>query len=275
MRSLYLLTLSPVAMLAAASPAFAQDSTEDAPFSGFYIGAGGGYDVQPNDIGESVSVDSNRNGRFNDTLRTPAGDPFFTSFCNGQARGGDRNNGCVNDRDSWSYSGRIGFDRQMGPLVVGIVGEFGDSNIRDAVSAFSADGNSYTLNRTILYTGNARLRAGFAARNTLFYATGGGVYARIDNYFRSTDRFTGFRSNGDKDAWGYTLGGGIEQKINRHVSIGVEYLFNRLDDGDYRVRATGDATSPFNLVNADGADLERSYQKFRWHSMRANLAFRF
>jgi len=41
------------------------------------------------------------------------------------------------------------------------------------------------------------------------------------------------------------------------------------------VRATGDATSPFNLVNADGADLERSYQKFRWHSMRANLAFRF
>ena len=36
-----------------------------------------------------------------------------------------RNGARINDKDSWSYYARVGLDKQFGPLVVGVVGEFG------------------------------------------------------------------------------------------------------------------------------------------------------
>jgi len=283
MRRLSLLSLAGVATLAIAGPAFAQDA-ERAPFDGFYAGGSFGFDVQPNDVGESISFDRAANGSFGDTLVTTTGaNPFSPSatvpgagFCNGQARFSTRATGCVNDRDSYSYSGRLGFDKQMGNIVVGLVGEFGDNNIRDAVRAFSTTPANYVMNREIKYTGNVRLRAGYAADRTLFYATGGGVYARINNYFSTTNATNTFTTNGNKNAYGYTVGGGVEQKIAPNISIGVEYLFNRVKDDDYRVRvAGGAANNPFILGGGAGTDFKRSFDYFRWHSARAVLNFRF
>lgn len=261
--------------LAVASPAAAQSS--DRPFDGLYVAVSGGYDVQPNDVGESIKFDRNLDGNFGDAITTTANvNAFSPGFCNGQARTNSPAAGCVNDRDSWAYSGRVGYDRQMDHIVVGVVVEGGYSNIRDAVSAFSVTPASYTINRKLEFYGNVRLRAGYAFNTTLFYATGGGAYARVNNYFRSTNVVNGFRSNGDSNAYGFAVGGGVEQKIGRHLSFGLEYLFTRLQDDDYRVRVSGGpATSPFVLGNASGTDFARSYEKFRWHSMRAVLAYHF
>lgn len=276
MRTKYLFLACAAVVTTIASPAFAQ-SDDDHPFNGVYVGASFGFDAQPNDVGEAIKFDRNLDGNFNDTVTTTTGaNAFSTGFCNGQARGATSAPGCVNDRDSYSYYGRVGYDRQYGPIVVGVVGEFGNSEIRDSVSAFSTTPASYTINRDILYTGNARVRAGYALHHSLFYATGGGVYARVNNYFRTTNTANVFTTNGDSDAYGFTVGGGMEQKINKKFSIGVEYLFNRLQDDDYRVRVSGGpATSPFTLGGAGGTDLARSYQKFRWHSVRAVALFRF
>ncbi len=64
--------------------AFAQETTEDAPFNGLYVGAAGGYDVQPNDAGSSILFDRNLDGRFGDAVTTAAGANAFSSgFCNG------------------------------------------------------------------------------------------------------------------------------------------------------------------------------------------------
>lgn len=273
-----------MATLALSAPAFAQDA-ERAPFDGFYVGASGGYDVQPNDVGESIQFDRNLDGTFGDTIVTSAGAGAFSpsvaqpgaGFCNGQARLATAARGCVNDRDSYSYSGRVGFDKQMGNIVIGVIGEFGDNNIRDAVSGFSTTPANYVFNREIKYTGNVRLRAGYAANTTLFYATGGGVYARIKNSYSSTN-VTNSRveSNRRDNSYGYTVGGGIEQKITPNVSIGLEYLFNHVKDDDYRVRlAGGAANNPFILGGANGTDLKRSFEYFRWHSARAVVNFRF
>lgn len=94
--------------LAAASfttAAQAQEMTDDAPFSGIYIGAAGGYDVQPNDVGSSILFDRGSNGSFGDTVSTAAGaNAFSPGFCNGRARGATPTpGGCDNDRDGWSY----------------------------------------------------------------------------------------------------------------------------------------------------------------------------
>jgi len=289
MRSQILTALAALPALALATPAFAQDEAERQPFTGLYIGVSGGFDMQPNDVGESI-VSRQGGGSFQGNIPTATGAPFFTSFCNGQALNTDRNNGCLNDRDSWSYAGRIGFDVQRGPFVIGVVGEFGQSDIRDAVSGFTGgagatapDGgpaptNAYVLNREIDYTGNARLRAGFAANRTLFYVTGGGLYARVKNRFNTSDGTSSFTtSNRNNDAWGWTAGGGIEQKLTRHVSFGLEYLYNSLDNNDFRVRASDavPGSTPFTLTDAGGTDLARSDRRFEWHSVRATLAFRF
>lgn len=265
-----------LAALAIATPAAAQ--SDDAPFNGLYVGATLGYDIQPNDVGESISFDRNLDGRFGDTITTVAGaNAFSTGFCNGQARAATQAPlGCRNDRDSVGYSGRIGYDRQYGHIVIGVVGEFGDSQIRDSVAAFSITPAQYTMNREINFTAGLRVRGGYAMDHTLFYATGGGAYARVNNYFRTSNVVNGFTSNGDSNAYGFSAGGGVEQKVSKNISIGLEYLFTRLQDDDYRVRVSGGpATSPFTLGGAGGTDFRRSYEKFRYSSLRATVAYRF
>ena len=110
---------------------------------------------------------------------------------------------------------------------------------------------------------------------TVFYATGGGAYAKLDNSFSSSNTANSFTLEGDDMAWGWQAGGGVEQKIGRNFSIGLEYLYSRYDDSDARVAVgtgTAGATNPFVL--AGGADFRRS-SDFDFHSLRATAAFRF
>lgn len=280
LRKINLMTAAALAAIAIPSAAMAQDA-EERPFEGLYIGASGGYDVQPNDVGSQVSFDRNLDGTFGDTVSTAAGaNAFSPGFCNGRANGsGAIDRACTNDGDGWSYYGRVGYDRQFGPLVVGIVGEFGKTEIVDSVSAFSTTPASYTLTRTVDWEASGRGRVGFAARNTLFYGTGGVGYARINNIFTTTNTANAFTTNGDDNRLGFVVGGGIEQKINRHISFGLEYSYHSYGDDDYRVRATqgtAAATNPFVLApNTVGTDFRRTDDNFRWHSLRATLGFRF
>ncbi|PTS77734.1 hypothetical protein DBR17_13285 [Sphingomonas sp. HMWF008] len=268
------------------SPAMAQEA-DDKPFNGLYVAGTVGFDAQPNDRGESVLFDRNLDGRFGDTVVTSGGDNAFAAtaaqpgagFCNGRATSTGLLTGCTNDKDNISYSGRIGFDKQFNHVVLGVVGEFGKSEVRDSVSAFSTTPASYTLTRKVDYNANLRARAGYAFDKTLFYATGGGAYAKINSTFETTNTANAFATSGKKDAWGFVAGGGVEQKLGKHFSIGLEYLYNQYKDGDYRVRATqgtAPVTNPFVLApNTAGTDFARSDRFFRWHSVRATAQFRF
>ena len=269
-----------VAIALTTLPAAAQ---EDAGFNGLYVGAAGGYDVQPNDTGSGVLFDRNLDGRYGDVVRTGSGaDAFSPGFCNGAARnqlspgaGGS----CANDKDDWAYYGRVGLDAQRGRIVVGVVGEFGTTNITDAVTAFSSTPASYVFNRGIDWEAGIRARAGFTPNDTtLFYGTFGPGYARIDRAFGSTNTTNTFTGSGKRNQFGIQGGGGVEQRIGR-FSIGLEYLYHQYRDDDYVVRAAGPAGTPFtnaaNGGNAAGTDFIRSDEKFRWHSMRATVGFRF
>jgi outer membrane immunogenic protein len=262
----------------AASPALAQ-SDGRAPFDGLYVGGSFGGAGQPNDIGSSIQFDRDRNGSFGDTVTTSGGaNAFSPGFCNGRATS-SANTNCTNDKDGIEYAARIGFDKQVHQnFVVGLVGEFGKAEINDSVSAFSTTPASYTMTRSLRYNANIRARVGFTPGTTLFYATGGGAYGRIRNEFFTTNTANSFATNGSKNAYGYTVGGGVEQKIGQHFSIGLEYLYTDLKDDKARVAVgagTAPATNPFLLAGAGGTDFRRSDQNFRWHSVRATAAFRF
>ena len=272
---------STAAMIAFAAPAFAQD-TDEHPFDGIYVGGSVGAAVQPNDGGNSsILFDRDLNGSFGDTVVTAAGaNAFSTGFCGGAASS-SANTDCRNDKDAIEYYGRVGADTHMGPIVIGVMGEFGRPEINDSVSAFSTTPASYTMTRKLDYTASIRGRLGFTPspmRTTLFYATGGALYGKVKNSFTTTNTANSFTQNGDSDAWGFSGGGGVEQKIGKNFSVGLEYVYNELKDNDARVRVgpgTAPATNPFLLAGAGGTDFKRSDDKFRWHSMRVTAAFRF
>ena len=276
--------LTAAALLAAyALPATAQES--DGGFSGVYVGAAGGYDVQANDGGRSrVLFDRNLDGQYGDVVRTGSGaDAFGPGFCGGRATNqlSPANGGrCAKDKDDWAYYGRLGFDAQRGRIVVGVVGEFGTTNITDGVSAFSSTPASYVFNRGVDWEAGVRARAGYTPNDTtLFYGTFGPGYARIDRAFGSTNTTNTFEGSGKRNQFGFQAGGGVEQRLGRHFSIGLEYIYHQYQDDDYVVRAAGPAGTPFTNANnggsASGTDFIRSDEKFHWHSLRATAAFRF
>jgi len=282
-----LLAAAAAAVSLAAAPAFAQDTggtyvEDETGFNGLYVGAAGGYDIQPNDRGSSLLFDRNLDGRFGDTVTTAAGaNAFSPGFCKGAARGATPlPGGCRNDKNGFAYYGRIGLDSQMGRFVVGAVGEFGKTEINDSTSGFSTTPANYILYREIDWEASIRGRVGYTPNDTtLFYGTFGPGYARIDRAFSSTNTANTFTLTGDRNTFGILGGGGIEQKIGRNFSVGMEYMYHQYQDNDYRVRVTGPAGTPFtNATNGGttaGTDFRRSDDKFRWHSLRATAAFRF
>ena len=132
------------------------------------------------------------------------------------------------------------------------------------------------MSRELNWEASIRGRVGYAVDTTLFYGAFGPGYASIDNSFTTGNTANTFTSNGNKKQWGITGGGGIEQKLGKNVSVGLEYMFHRYEDNDYRVRAAGGpAGGPFTRGNAAGTDFRRGFDYFRWHSIRGVAAFRF
>jgi len=278
------LLLAAAALGTVATPAFAQDAApaDGTGFNGIYVGAAGGYDVQPNDVNARLSFDRNLDGRFGDVVSTAAGaNAFSPGFCNGAARGATPAAGaCRNDENGFAYYGRVGIDSQVGRIVVGAVVEFGKSEINDATSGFSTTPANYVLYREIDWEGSARGRVGYTPNDTtLFYGTFGAGYAKIDSDFTSTNTANAFAQSGDDKQFGFLGGGGIEQKLGRNFSVGLEYMYHQYRDDDFRVRVTrgtAPATNPFVLApNTTGTDIRRTDTKFRWSSIRATAAFRF
>ncbi|MGR4893084.1 outer membrane protein [Sphingopyxis sp. LARHCG72] len=271
--------LAALAATAMAMPAMAQegrDTSQD--FNGPYISIAGGGTLQGSDRGETLVFDTNRDGTFGDQVTTSGGaNAFSPGFCNGAATG-TANLGCKNDKDGPEYYARLGYDKRMGNFVIGAVLEGGRSHARDSVSGFSTTPASYTMSREADYQAGARLRAGYTpGGGALFYVTGGGAYARLDNKFTTSNTANSFSDNGKTNGWGYAAGGGAELMVTNNISVGLEYLYTDLKDKDYVVNVgpgTAPPTNPF-LLNGGGTDIQRSNPHFRTHSVRGSLSLRF
>ena len=280
MKSKYLATIGAVA-IAAATGANAQDAATSTPFAGVYIGGSGGYDIQPNDTGAGLQFDRTGAGTFGDTVRTAAGaDAFSPGFCNGAAIGPTRDpaTGCASDRDRASFYGRAGFNVQRGHVVVGLMGEFGKSLIKDYTSGFSTTPASYTFERSLRWEGSAQARAGLAFDDTMFYATGGVGYADIRHRFSTTNTANAFAETANSRKAGYIVGGGIEHFFTKHVTLGVEYTYHDYKDKSDRVlvtQGTAAATNPFVLAPNTSTTIRRSDPRFNWSSLRATIGFHF
>lgn len=273
------LTAAAMLFLAAfpAVPAAAQ-TPEPESWTGPYVGGRLGYAFQGKDRNETVLFDTDLDGGFDNTVTTGTGaNAFSPGFCGGAATTRTPAGGCAGDRDGTDWAAHAGFDYQMGSIVVGLVGEYGRTDIDDSVAAFSTTPAFYTLTRELKDTAALRARVGFASGNTLVYGTGGVAWGKIRNSFSTSNTANLFTNTGNDDAWGYRAGGGIEQRLGGGFSIGAQYLYTSLKDDDFRVRAGGPAPAgnPFLRTNSSGTDFARSGDRFNSHSVHVTANFRF
>ena len=272
------LTLTAAGLLAAAaSPAAAQDADS---WTGFYVGGQIGYGFQPSDKNETILFDTNLDGTFGENVNTSAGaNAFSPGFCGGAATGPTPGEGCDDDRDGLEYGAHVGFDYDTGNgFVVGLVGDYTRSRLRDDVSAFSTTPARYTMSRRLKDAFSLRARAGVSTGSTLFYGTGGVVRGSFRNSFSTSNTANSFTGNGNEKGWGYAVGGGIEQRFGTGFSVGVQYLYRSIKADDYVVRAgpgTAGLTNPFRIVNPAGTDFARSGDRFTSHGVNLTASFRF
>lgn len=268
-------SLIAAALAVASSSAMAQDWT------GFYIGAYAGDTITRDDDAEIVQFDTNLDGNFNNSVNTSGGaNAFSPGFCNGAANGPTPGAGCDGNDGGSDYGFRAGYDWQRDQMVYGVVLEYGNSDFRDAVTAFSTTPAYYTMLRKVDDVMAIRARVGFAFGDddrNLIYGTGGYASANVENYFLTSNGVNTFDSNGDTDADGYQLGVGFERMFGDNFSVGLEYLHSNLDDDGAITRAQGPApaTNPFILVNAAGTDFRRTDNDLDLDSVRLTASFRF
>jgi outer membrane immunogenic protein len=252
-------------------------SAQTADWSGAYIGAQAGMSSHDDNSGETFLFDTNLDGTSGDIVRTTTGaNAFSPGFCGGEAQAA-MPGGCPEEDSGFEFGARAGYDWQFGSFVVGVVGEATRTNVEDNVSAYSTTPAFYTMQRKLRSILALRARAGFALDRNLFYATGGVARGQLEHAFFTSNTANTFVQRSDDEANGYQWGGGYERQLTSDVTLGIEYLYTKLEDDSHVVRSQGPvaATNPFILVNPAGTDLRRSEEDFEVHSLRMTAGYRF
>ena len=270
------------AVLAALStPAFAQDRDKSGDFDGVYVAGSVGLSTRSGDGTDRVIFDTARDAGTDNTVTTSTGaNAFSPGFCNGSSTATNNvSASCVGDNDDLEYALKIGYDKRFGNVVGGVLIEGSKSDATDSVTAFSTTPAGYSFTRGVDYAVSARARLGITpgGGGGLFYATGGGSYAKINHGFTTTNTANSFTPNNDDDmVWGWQAGGGAEIMLGSSLTLGMEYLYNRYNDDKYSVgigTGTAGATNPFVL--AGGVNARPSDTRYDFHTFRATLGFQF
>jgi outer membrane immunogenic protein len=177
-----------------------------APFydwSGFYIGANGGYGWSRQCL-EITAVDGF------------AFDPVFAEGCR-NAGGG-------------IVGGQVGYRWQAGPWVFGLEAQGDWANLRNERESLLFPGNTWktNINALGLFTG----QVGYAWNATLLYVKGGAAVA--NQRFDIFDTATGIGiAQAERTRWGGVVGVGLEFGFAPNWTAGIEYdyLF-RTNDGN-------------------------------------------
>ena len=129
----------------------------------------------------------------------------------------------------WLGGGQIGYNFQGAgsPLVFGVEADIEASTILGQGS----DGTAGYKSR-LEALGTVRGRAGYAMDRALVYVTGGLAYGSVDNEAGIAGGTAAYANNPNAIATGYVLGGGLEYKVKRDLSLKVEYQYVNLGKND-------------------------------------------
>ena len=243
MKKFLLGTVGLVALCMASAPASAADLaarpyTKAPPmvqamydWSGFYIGANGGYGT------------SRKNWDF-----YTAGGAFVGP------EGG-------HDADGGTAGGQIGYRWQSGAFVYGLEaqGNWADFRGSNASTLFAGVTNRSRLDAFGLFTG----QIGYAWNNALLYAKGGAALTsnRYDSFATATGTLLG--SSRDDSRFGATLGAGLEFGFTPNWSVGVEYNHLFIDAKNNVFTTPAGAYYATDRIRGD-VDMVTARINYRW-----------
>jgi outer membrane immunogenic protein len=139
---------------------------------------------------------------------------------------------------------QIGYNWQISPIwVLGVVADIQASGMKDSQSAVTPPvvvTSTETNESKITWFGTARVKAGWAQNNWLFYGTGGLAYGGLKN--ATTFNCAGcspphlFAGSSSQTRAGWTVGAGVDYGLSRNWTVGAEYLY--FDLGSISTTAT-------------------------------------
>lgn len=266
------LSLALLAATAMVAPAIAADpimdmpvvvTTSSADWTGFYAGVFGGATFNPAEPG-IIEFDQQLDGTYGPPIN--AG-PFPADLA---ARFGSNFIGARNGGFTGGFE--LGYDKQFGNFVVGVVGDVAYVDYEDVQSAFSNTPASYVETTSLDMLATLRARAGFAIGDSILaYVHGGLAAGNATTSFISVGNPNGV-SRGSTSQWGYQVGAGLEGMVTEHVSLGIEYAYTNLGGRDFVTRFNN---GPFTSVNPLGTDIRGSDQIFDFHSVKGSIKYRF
>lgn len=167
-------------------------------WSGFYIGANGGYGFAP------ATATATATSFFGAAAATSS------ATLTGPLAGG-----------------QIGFNWQINSLVLGIEVDGDWSNQNNTTTFVSCFGLcTVSGTSTINWFATARGRVGYAFDRILIYGTGGGAWMNASgNLTASGFGITENLASISSSAFGFAAGGGIEAAITPNLSLRAEYLY--------------------------------------------------
>lgn len=211
-----------ISLSALAVPAFAQDA--EPTFTGPRVEGIIGYDIAT--AGSSVDDDANED----------------------------------NDQsiDGFMYGVAVGYDVDLGGIVVGADAELTDSTAKVEFEDGDFEGfglGNVTAGRDLYFGARAGVKA---TPDVLLYAKGGYTNAKFD--VRSDDGTTEF--NEDIDTDGFRLGAGAEYAVDANSFVKLEYRYSNYRDAEVDFEGDVADSDPFDV------DLDR-------HQVVASYGFRF
>jgi outer membrane immunogenic protein len=171
------------------------------------------------------------------------------------------------DPNSFIGGGQIGYNWQLGSLVLGVEGDLAWRHGTDATTFTfgNAAGDFARFNTEQNWVGTARPRIGFAANNWLIYGTGGVAFGEFKHAYTETRPGVATRAlaNSETKA-GWTAGGGVEYAFTNQWSLGVEYLYM-----DFGSTALAQPVAPPVFPSTTASFDDKS------HVVRAKLNYKF
>jgi len=200
-------------------------------WSGFYIGANGGWG-------------SSRNCW--DVL------PPFAVVATAE--------GC-HDATGGVAGGQVGYRWQSGGWVFGLEaqGNWADLRGSNVSQAIGGSINRSKIDAFGLFTG----QVGYAWNNALLYVKGGAAVTDSRFDIRTTVGNALVASTGDQTRWGGTIGAGVEYGFSPNWSAGVEYDHIFTQDKNVTFTAPGGAFGGTDRVRQD-VDLVTARVNYRW-----------
>ncbi|WP_061027829.1 outer membrane protein [Bradyrhizobium sp. CCH5-F6] len=240
-------------------------------WTGFYVGANGGYSW-----GRSRTDVSYFNSATGAAIAPPAGSITSGSFdMNGAVAGGQAGYNWQNANWVYGIEGDLNWSDEKGRATFncGGVAPAGGPCLPGLtfLPPGGLTGTTLTVDQHLQWFGTLRGRIGILATpKVLFYGTGGLAFGEI----KTTGTMTGFTpagvaiasvgSNSTTRA-GWTVGAGVEGKITQNWSAKLEYLY--MDLGRF-------SSGPFTLAPASTISANVS-SRFTDHILRAGINYQF